>query len=726
MEGRGPGGDGTVAVRRTWPVTTLVAVVCAVVAASAVGRWALIGPVHRLPELAGPVLPTDVVGPLVAVALAGLGALVVVRGDSHRYGWLLLALAASTGVLGVAGEYSVYAVLADSASLPLTMTAGWVQDLWMIPWLVGFLLLPALFPDGTPASDRWRRPVQAAAGVWVALIAVFMLAERPLTNAFLAIEGQPPANPTGLLPVPETALNVTWLAVTLASVVIGVASLVSRWRRADTEVRQQLKWVLYAFGVLLVVVAADVTNQAVEGWLGVGLGLTWPLAALFAVTTVGLVVALGFAVLRFRLYDVDLVINRTLVYTGLTVIIVATYVLIVVGAGALLPVEQTFLSLVATGIVAVAFAPLRTRLQRWANRLMFGQRDDPYAVLSELGRLLSRSGAPEATLQTLAETVATTLKLPGLAVELEHDGEWQSRATHGRVPDVETDGIVVPMRYQGELVGRLVATPRSAREPLSSADHRLLADIAHQTGALAHAVRLTMALQRSRERLVLAREEERRRIRRDLHDGLGPSLASQTFRLDAVLQRLPADPATAAELVAALKHHNQELVADIRRLVYDLRPPALDQLGLAGALAAHAGQLDRTGQLVITVETTPEPLPGLPAAVEVAAYRIGHEAITNVVRHAHATCCTATLETTDTALSLEVCDDGVGLDQSARPGVGLTSMRERTAELGGTLTVSAAQPTGTRIRATLPISPSTTPRHNGDAPVHGKIGSPHG
>lgn len=387
MAARVPGGDGTVAARRTWPVTTLVGLVGAVVVASAVGRWALIAPVRRLPELAGPVLPTHVVGPFIAVALAGLGALVVVRA----------------------------------------------------------------------------------------------------------------ANPTGLLPVPDMAINVTWLAVTLA--------------------------------------------------------------------TVGLVVTLGFAVLRFRLYDVDLVINRTLVYTALTVVIVATYVLIVVGVGAWLPVEQTFLSLVATGIVAVAFAPLRTRLQRWANRLMFGQRDDPYVVLSELGRLVSRSGAPEATLQSLVETVATTLKLPGVAVELEQDGAWQSQAASGRVPDADADGIVVPMRYQGELVGRLVVTPRSSRERLSSADHRLLADIAHQTGALAHAARLTMALQRSREQLVLAREEERRRIRRDLHDGLGPSLASQT---------------------------NQELVADIRRLVYELRPPALDQLGLAGALAAHAGQLDRT------------------------------------------------------------------------------------------------------------------------------------
>lgn len=726
MEAPTPVGGGAIAARRTWPTTAVVVALSALAVVSAVGRSALLGPVRDLPEMAAPVLPTDVVGPLVAVGLAGLGALVVLRGEARRYGWLLLAMGTSTGVHGFATEYSVYAAFAGSATLPFTAAAGWVQDLWMVPWFLGFLLLPALFPDGTPASDRWGRRVRVTAAVWVGLIVVFMLTERPLTNAFLEIAVDPPANPTGFLPVPEMALNLTWLAVTLASIVIGIASLVARWRHADVEGRQQLKWVLYAFGVLLVLVAADLVNQALEAGVGLDLGLAWPLAALFATATVGLVAALGFAVLKRRLYEVDLVINRTIVYAVLTVVIVVAYVMVVVGVGALLPVEETFLSLVATGIVAIGFSPLRTRLQRWVNRFMFGQRDDPYAVLSELGRLLARSGAPEATLQTVAETVATAMKLPGAAVELEQDGTWQTPATYGKVPYADVDAVVVAMRYQGEVVGRLVVAPRSPHEPLSPADHRLLADIAHQTGALAHAVRLTMALQRSRERLVLAREEERRRIRRDLHDGLGPSLASQTFRLDVVLTRLHDDPATAADLVTALKHQNQDLVADIRRLVYELRPPALDQLGLAGALTAHAGQLDRHGQLTVNVETAPDPLPALPAAVEVAAYRIGHEALTNVARHADATRCTATLKATDTALSIEVCDDGTGLEPSSRPGVGLTSMRERTAELSGTLEISARQPTGTRIHATLPIATPTTRNHDEASTLRGKVDARHG
>ena len=711
-------------LRMAWPSTALVALVCVTVLAAAVGRWTLLGPIHRLPSVPGTPLPTEVVSPLVAIALTVLGALVVVRGQPRRYGWLLVAMGAANGVVGFAADYSVYAVLAGRAALPFATGAGWVQDLWMTTWVLGFLLLPALFPDGEPVSARWGRRVRAATWAWVALIVVFMLTERPLTNVFLEVEAAPD-NPTGLLAVPALAINLAWVVLTLASIAVGIGSLVTRWRTADRELRQQLKWVLYAFGLLLAVGAADLVNQVLESGLELDLGLRWPLSVLFAMTMIVLAVSLGFAVLRFRLYAVDLVINRTLVYGVLTVAIVVAYMVIVVGVGALLPGRETFLSLVATGLVAVAFAPARTWLQRRVNHLMFGQRDDPYAVLSELGRQLAAAGAPDSALQTLAETVATTLKLPGAAVELEQDGTWEIRAVHGTLPDEAAGGVVVPLHHQGEVVGRLLVAPRSPREPLGPADRRLLDDISHQSGALAHAARLTTALQRSRERLVLAREEERRRIRRDLHDGLGPSLASQTFRLDVVLERLQHDPAAAADLVAALKDHNQELVADIRRLVYELRPPALDQLGLHGALTAHADQLDRTGHLVIAVETHPDPLPSLPAAVEVAAYRIAREAMTNVVHHAAATRCTLTVEVTDTAMSLTVTDNGIGLGDANQPGVGLLSMRERAEELGGTLELCATHPSGTQVRATLPITTPTTP-HNGVVPTHDRTGVPHG
>jgi signal transduction histidine kinase len=391
--------------------------------------------------------------------------------------------------------------------------------------------------------------------------------------------------------------------------------------------------------------------------------------------------------------------------------VVGVYVGVVVGVGALLPVDETFLALMVTGLVAVAFAPLRDLLQGWVNRMMFGRRDDPYSVLSEMGRLMAETGSPEDTLQTLAETVATSLKLPGVAIELEQDGEWPTRASVGETATAESSSVTFPLRHQGEIVGRLVVMPRSANEPLSAQDRALLDDIAYPAGAIAKSVRLTMALQSSRERLVLAREEERRRIRRDLHDGLGPSLASQTFQLDEVLDRLHDDPAGAGDLVMAMKEQNRQLVAEIRRLVYELRPPALDELGVAGALDAHVSQLERSASFSIEVRTVPDPLPALPAAIEVAVYRIVREAITNTVRHAAATRCIASIEASDTDLIIDVRDDGAGLTEGTPAGVGLTSMRERTEELGGTFSIAPGEPRGTRVLATLPLANGST-RHS--------------
>lgn len=692
---------------------------------AAVAQAVLIVVLAGQPEAAQTLVPTDFVGPVATAVLASLGALVVLRSATRTYGWLMLALALGTGVVAVAGMYAVYAVaIRPEAGLPLVTLAVWVQDLWMFNLLLGSLLLPALFPDGTFASPRWRRPVLLTTGVWLALIAAFVVTEREASNWFESVGASPP-NPTGLLPIPTAVINTIWLGVVLASIVVGIGSLVTRWRRADRELRLRLKWVLYAFGILLAVGVLGLANTVLEEVAGVDLGLAPVINLLSAVAMLGVVVALGLAVLKHRLYDVDLVINRTIVYGVLTVVVVATYVAVVVGVGALLEIQESLLALVVTGVVAVAFAPLRDRVQAAVNRLMFGQRDDPYVVLAELGRRLARSGAPDTALRRLCETVATSLKLPGAAIELDHDGGWRTAASYGTDVDADAD-LVVPLHHHGEVVGRLVVAPRSPREPLSDQDRQLLEDIAHQAGALARSVRLLQELQLSRERLVVAREEERRRIRRDLHDGLGPSLAAQTFRMDALLERLPTDPDGAAELVADLKEQNQQVVADIRRLVDELRPAALDQLGLAAALAAHAGQLQHNGGPTVEVEVRPDPLPDLPAAVEVAAYRIAREAVTNVVRHAQASRCEAHVEVDGSTLAVVIADDGVGVEQPVTPGVGLTSMRARAEELGGSLVVTSAEG-GTHVRATLPISGWVEPRANGQhGPAATEAGAGHG
>jgi signal transduction histidine kinase len=297
------------------------------------------------------------------------------------------------------------------------------------------------------------------------------------------------------------------------------------------------------------------------------------------------------------------------------------------------------------------------------------------------------------------ETIAQALKLPYVAVALQMTGdrEPQIAAAYGLPAGSLTR---LPLAYQGESAGELLIAPRGPGETFSPAEQRLLEDIAHQGGVAAHAVQLTADLQRSRERLVSALEDERRRLRRDLHDGLGPQLASQTLTLTAARQLLQQNPGQADRLLAEAIQHAQTAVNDIRRVVYDLRPPALDDLGLAGALRAQAAEYEASG--VRFNLSLPDALPPLPAAVEVACYRIAQEAMTNVVRHAQANNCALTLAV-DGALSLDVVDDGQGLPAERRAGVGLSSMRERAAEVGGQCQIEPGPAGGTRVRARLPM-----------------------
>jgi signal transduction histidine kinase len=403
--------------------------------------------------------------------------------------------------------------------------------------------------------------------------------------------------------------------------------------------------------------------------------------------------------------DVNHLINRTLVYGVLSAVIVGIYALVVGGLGILFEEEtgNLAIALLATGLIAVLFQPLRRRLQRGVNRLMYGEWDHPYAVLSRLGQRLEETIAPETVLPTIVETVAQALKLPYVAIATGQDDDLVLAAACGSPTG---DTLVLPLFYQGATIGQLLVAPRISGKPLSWADWHLLEGIARQTGIAAHGVCLTADLQRSRERLVTAREEERRRLQRDLHDGLGPELASLTLKLDAAHNLLAYDSAAASGLLLELKAQTQAIVADIRRLVYDLRPPGLDQLGLISALRETVASYNFNG-LQVSVEA-PEHVPPLPAAVEVVAYRIVQEALTNVEQHAQAHTCTVRLVLDDT-LCLEIHDDGTGFAPDHRAGVGMSSMRERAAELGGTCVIESLPAGGTQVRACLPLSSPAFP-----------------
>jgi signal transduction histidine kinase len=259
----------------------------------------------------------------------------------------------------------------------------------------------------------------------------------------------------------------------------------------------------------------------------------------------------------------------------------------------------------------------------------------------------------------------------------------------------------IPLMYHQERIGHLVVAPRGPNESFTRHEQELLGTIAALTATTVHAVQLSDELRRSRQRIVTAREDERRRLRRDLHDGLGPQLASQTLVLEAVAQLMPNDPQKAQELLDLLMNQAEEATRDVRRLVYDLRPPALDDLGLVGALRQRADHYE-LGGLHFTFDV-PQRLPDLPAAVETAVYRIAQEAMTNVVRHAQATACTVRLHCQAASVFVEIRDNGRGLPRLNNPGVGLQAMEERATELNGQIVLQSLPGAGTLVRARLPL-----------------------
>jgi signal transduction histidine kinase len=414
---------------------------------------------------------------------------------------------------------------------------------------------------------------------------------------------------------------------------------------------------------------------------------------------------IGIAVFKYRLYAIDLVINRTLVYGGLTLIVIGIYALTVGLLSLLFHTSGSLvISLVATGFIAVLFQPLHQRLQRGVNRLMFGERDDPTAVLTRLGQRLEAISQPDAVLPAIVETVTQALKLPYAAIVL---ADETVVAEIGRPSNTPLHAF--PLVYQSEMVGQLQVAARSPGEGLNAADERVLRQVALQAGTAVHAIRLTHDLQQSRIHIVTTREEERRRLRRDLHDELGPVIASQGLKLAAARELLYTDPDTAVRLLDDVLAKNQNTVAEVRRLVYNLRPPTLDELGLVGAICEYVHSSEQIG-LKVTITAT-DNLPPLSAAVEAAAYRIVAEAFTNVLRHAAAQDCWIEIKAGEMgdgiishlpSLFIKIEDDGVGLRDNGRAGIGLLSMRERAEEVGGACKIVSGEK-GVRVTAVLPI-----------------------
>ncbi|MFC4059698.1 sensor histidine kinase [Planomonospora corallina] len=405
--------------------------------------------------------------------------------------------------------------------------------------------------------------------------------------------------------------------------------------------------------------------------------------------------------LRRRLHGMDTLITRTLVGAGMVGVIGGVYVAVGAASSLLLSDVDRIGGLVAALCAGAFFQPLRTLLQRAADRLLYGSKGDPVALAAELRRRLQRADPAEG-LQVALEVLREGLSATGAAVRFSSGpADRASGAPPEETVAGELRGVVreVPLAWHGEPVGRLLIGPPGARRLPAAHNERVIAALTPHIADAAHAVRLVGALRRSRERIIATREEERRRLRRDLHDGLGQSLSGMAMSINAARISLRTSPETAEQLLESLRSGMDSVTSDIRHLVYGLRPPALDDLGLAGAILQMAGP-------GVGVEVRGH-LGDLPAAVEVAAYRIVQEALTNARRHARAGTVRVVLERAperEGRLDVRVSDDGVGVPADRRSGVGLASMRERAAELGGTCVITSPPEGGTVVEAVLPLA----------------------
>jgi signal transduction histidine kinase len=629
------------------------------------------------------------------LSLAVAGWPIAAHRPDIRIGWLLLG-----------GGVTYASTGGGLALLKCVANAGW-QDavLWRVvatfvsggwTWAVTLFLPLALmlFPDGTPPTRRWRWLVGLTLVNGPLFFAVGVMSGYSATvgvPGYLALPAHDAARYDWLALVAGCGLVVTWLGT--------LAGIVARYRRGTDRIRRQLLWVMLALLVVVILFALD------------------PLLpdSLLSIYPIGLIpLAILIAVFRHQLLDIRLVFSRSLLYLLLTAATVGAYLVIVGVLGRIVTARIPFAaSVVATVVVAAGFNPARVWLQDRVDRAVYGARRDPVRAMAEVGARLGEVGTVTgAGLDGVLRALCEVMRLPSAAVV----SDGTQLASHGRSPAALR---AVPLLHGEERIGELIVGVRSGQSRLDPADERVLDLLAAPIAVALHATRLADALGRSREQAISAREEERRRLRRDLHDGLGPLLTGVVLNAETALRLVRTDPTRSEELLGELRDRTIGALNDIRRLVYELRPPALDSLGLVGALEEYTMLLSRRadGNALAVAIDAPAPLDDLPAAVEVAAYRIVTEALTNVTRHSTATSATVTLAARGKELQVSVHDDGVNVGGGWQPGVGLTSIRERAAELGGRCSIQLDR-TGGRVDVFLPTG-ATSDRARPLRPIPG-------
>ena len=663
--------------RHAWSVSAVVALVALTVAAS-IAAAAVDSATHSY-------YVDEVVGGVVASVTAIVGAVIALARPRNIVGWIILTSGALSAVAEALTETGVHGIKTDPGSVGGAAYFVMIGvTLRAVPSVLTNAAVPLYFPDGRLPGPRWVWVRWTMVGALVATVAGGVVA--PIETR-LGEHWHGPWTPSGKLGDNLQIFDLLGAFLTVVATVAALVSLVQRWRRGDAIVRQQL--LLFAAAV---VAALLFLATAIVIVLGLNSN-NGPPRYLFSLAALPLSVAVAIATLNNGLYDLRRAANRTILSVLVTAGIVAIYAVVVVIAATLSPDRTAWWPpALAAGVVALALLPLRERLEGVVHRVVYGRWREPYEVLSGLTAQFEAANDVDRLLEAAVVQLGTELDLQDVGL----------RDARGIVVagSVEPSGEVVPLSAYGAPVGELRF--RRPGRALGESEQRLVRDLCVHLGASLHARSLLTDLQRTREQLVLAREEERRRLRRDLHDGIGPALAGLTLKAETARALLGSDDAAAERQLGELSEEIRATVLDVRRVVEGLRPPALDELGLVGACRQAVERLTRAAGIATRIEAG-EDVAGLPAAVEVATFRIVLEAVTNVVRHADARRCCVSLRRDGAELRVSVVDDGVGVADGSSSGHGLATMRERAEELGGRFAIVPVDPgPGLRVEASLP------------------------
>jgi len=683
-----PGMAARFSTRLAWAGYGL-SVLCGVVGALVVFRSGRVTPIPELLLIAG------------ALAYSGVGALIAMRQPANRIGWLLLLTGVMSSVCLAASGYALFSLVIAPGSLPLGIWGIWTFS-WLI-WLVlvAIPLVLLVFPDGRLPSRRW----------WV-IAAVLVASGGLLAGLKMLGPGDivvPPGtgfagpNPAGLdiLAGAATRLFRPVNVVYLGAVVAAAAAPIWRFRRSRGDERQQLKVLAYVGAWIIALLVVTYLSTVVG--IRQAENVLWALS--FAGLVIGLPAAAAIAVLRYRLYDIDVVINRTLVVAFLGLFVTAPYVLIVAGIGAIVGGADRStlpLSILATAIVAVAFQPVRERAQALADRLVRRRRADPNAVLSKLSELVADSSSIEPVLMRMLQLLVDAIGTGGAAIYLSEGGE---RVLKVRWPEGtgELMGRAIPIKHQGHKIGDLIVVEPS--ESLDGDLERLLTDVAVQAGLLLHNQRLTVELQsrveelaESRLRIVAAQDIERRRLERDIHDGVQQHVVALMAKVQLARNQVHRRSPHSTETLDEVQKDAGRLLDELRELASGIHPVVLTDGGVVAAVRFRADRLPIT----VVLDTDPTTRTRrYPERIEAAGYFIACEALANVLKHAAASRATVSILSGESSLTIKVADDGRGFDPSTAVRSGLRGLQDRVDALGGELEVTSSR-SGTTLSASLP------------------------